>query len=507
MPILLNDFNGDSLLTVIENQVRLASSNNNFDWIFYAMTCYFKQEATEKLAKKINDILGNKLFGFHILIDKDEWFKESLNDKLYLENLSNITKLSIDDISLIPISAKNNKLFHSKSYALIHSSDKNIDNYKGFAFVTSGNLTNAGLEKNIEIGHIVYDNDSLRNFTDIFFYLKENYTLSEEDLAEQKEFMLAFNLLSNGSFYHQWQQQHQIDLKFRLKLSAEEKKRRRNKTNRPEIDLGYDIDQETESFSRDPINIELFFNKFPKPIPDKFLGTYSIDTLLGKWVPNKISELIEAELNNTTNIYIQIFKENITQNMDTYLKELKSDIDYLKARDIIDWNDEHNRNAIPKWEKRVTQIYQDQNLIKLLLWKYEKIPVVINSIEERTLILTLYQRLKNLYNPSIKRNGVGKILSENEHDNLNKYFNEFFKEIVNKAEEELKNNKLSDLYKPDNKRKNFCAIVNPGNQIVTGVFIRLIFYPDRGFTYKTSENSEEKFCPIENLVTFKIINS
>ncbi len=320
MPVLLNDSTGHSLLSIIEEQIKLFGKDINSRWIFYAMTCYCKQEASETLLKKLQELIGNKLFGFHLLIDKDEYFKESLYLDSFMVHLRGITQLPIEDISLTPISAKNNKLFHAKSYALINYNHKNSDDYEGFAIVTSANLTNSGLERNLEIGQVFDTKDSLRQFYDIFHNLKNNYTLSQQELSKRKEFHQAFNFLLSGSFYHQWQQKHLVDLRFRLKLSDEEKKKRRDITGKPERYLGYDSDQENESFSKDPIDVESFFEKFPKPIPDKLLGRYSIDTLLGRWVPNKISNLLENELNNMSNIYINLLQKNIADKMDQYLK-------------------------------------------------------------------------------------------------------------------------------------------------------------------------------------------
>ena len=509
MPILLNEDSSNSFLSILENQMKRISSDHNATWIFYAITCYFKQDAAKKVAKSISSVLHKNLSGFHILIDKDEWFKECLDLDIFVEDICRITNLSANDVSFTPISPKPNKLFHAKSYSLIKSNSSILSNYEGFGIVTSANLTNAGLEKNIEIGQLMYDSNSLEDFFNIFWKLKNNYVLSEQDLAEEKEYQQAFNILSSGSFYHQWQQKHKIDLRFRLKFSEKEKKRRKNKTDEPERYLGFDSDQETESISKDPINIKSFFEQFPKPIPDNFLGRYSIDTLLGNWVPKTISDLIEEELNKMTDIYINILQNKLEKEIDEYLKELEDAVESFKRSEIIDWTEEDNVNAISRWKKRVMQISQDKNLLKLLLWQYEKIPISLDSIQERNFIFTLYKRLKEFYNPNINRQGVGQILSENNHGQIN---NDFFKDLVKEAEKKLETNRVGDLYKEDNQDKKFCALVKPSNQIINGVFIRLlcskqisIFEEDRDkFVYKN--NDEQKSCLIENLVTFKIIN-
>ena len=103
-------FNGDnqSFLDFIEEHTQKLSKINSYK--FYAMTCYFKQEATEKLAKSIKGILGNGLSEFHILIDKDEYCKELL-DINFIDKLENITGLPSKNISITPVSST--KQFHA----------------------------------------------------------------------------------------------------------------------------------------------------------------------------------------------------------------------------------------------------------------------------------------------------------------------------------------------------------------------------------------------------------
>jgi hypothetical protein len=523
---------------------------------FYAMTCYFKQDATERLAASIQDILDNRLCEFHLLIDIDQYCKELLEIDLFISKLQIITGLPTKNISITPISLHSTRgNFHAKAYAVINC-DHKIEpqpQYQGFGIVTSANLTNRGIKENIEIGHIFDDNNSLSDFYNIFMNLKDNYSISEEELEErlqkQRESQKAVNLLSLGNFYHKWQQEHLIDLRFPLKLSKKAKERRKNKANEIDIklnNLGYKSEKE-ENPSKKPIDIEEFFKLFPKPIPDNqnILAKCSIDTLLGKWIPNKVSDLIEAELKLSTDVYIKILKEHLQKNMSNYEKELKSNIKELEIDSIIDSNDEDHTKAISKWKERIVRILQDENLLKLLLWKYEKMPISLNSIQDPNLILTLYNRLTEFYNDTQTRKEVGDILSDkNNHERIK---SADFERIYIEFKEKFIINRLGDVYKLitstlslyllyfitkfkfselyylikfylflSSRKKYFCAIVKPNNQIITGIFIRL----EKALTqekylnleqisgeliYKTEASKEEKILLLENLVTFKII--
>jgi hypothetical protein len=549
-------FNVDnqSFLDFIKDHTRKLSKINSYK--FYAMTCYFKQDATEKLAESIHAILGNSLCEFHLLIDIDQYCKELLEIDLFISKLQIITGLPTKNISITPISLHSTRRnFHAKAYAVINC-DHKIEpqpQYQGFGIVTSANLTNRGIKENIEIGHIFDDNNSLSDFYNIFMNLKDNYSISEEELEErlqkQRESQKAVNLLSLGNFYHKWQQEHLIDLRFPLKLSKKAKERRKNKANEIDIklnNLGYKSEKE-ENPSKKPIDIEEFFKLFPKPIPDNqnILAKCSIDTLLGKWIPNKVSDLIEAELKLSTDVYIKILQEHLQKNMSNYEKELKSNIKELEIDSIIDSNDGDHTKAISKWKERIVRISQDENLLKLLLWKYEKMPISLNLIQDPNLILTLYNRLTEFYNDTQTRKEVGDILSDkNNHERIK---SADFERIYIEFKEKFIINRLGDVYKLitstlslyllyfitkfkfselyylikfylflSSRKKYFCAIVKPNNQIITGIFIRL----EKALTqekylnleqisgeliYKTEASKEEKILLLENLVTFKII--
>jgi hypothetical protein len=554
-------FNVDnqSFLDFIEYHTRKLSKINSYR--FYAMTCYFKQDATEQLAESIHAILGNSLCEFHLLIDINEYCEELLDIDSFIADLEKKTRLSSKNISITPISPSPKPLFHAKGYALINCDHRSEAYYQGFGIITSANLTNGGIYKNIEIGHIFDDNNSLRDFYNIFMNLKNNYSITEQELEErlqkQRKSQKVVNLLlSIGRFYHKWEQEHIIDLRFPIKLSQKAKKTRKNKANEIDIklnNLGYKLDKE-ENPSKKPIDIEDFFKLFPKPIPDNpsILGICNIDTLLGKWIPNQVSDLIERELLLSTDVYIKILQEHLQKNMSNYEKELKSNIKELEIDEIIDSNDGDHTKAISKWKERIVKISQDENLLKLLLWKYEQIPISLNSIQDPNLILTrlhnlILTRLHNLYQPNINRKGVGKIFSDNSKNNYEAINSDSFNGIYIEVQEKFIINRLGDVYKLitstlyllyfttkfnfselyclikfylflSNREKYFCAIVKPNKQTISGVFIRLENalkqqeYLDLGkisgqLIYKTEASKEEKTLLLENLVTFKIVEN
>ncbi|MGB3637909.1 MAG: hypothetical protein WBA39_10100, partial [Rivularia sp. (in: cyanobacteria)] len=173
-----------------------------------------------------------------------------------------------------------------------------------------------------------------------------------------------------------------------------------------------------------------------------------------------------------------------------------------------------NNEAISKWTDKIKNIIKDKNLLKLLIWEYEKIPMSINSVQEPKLILTIYERLKQFYNTDSNRLGVGDILSIHDRHNI---LNDFiYEKFVTEAEEKLRKNSIGDLYKKENKGKIFYALIKPQNQILTGCFVNFDYCQQSlfknsmydnsiyGFNYKKSKNENKQIRTEVELITFKI---
>ena len=524
MPILFNQSDSDSLLSVIKREVAKAATMSRHDWIFYAITCYFNPQTAEELIRQIKQILGSSLLEVHILIDVNEWIKQCVNRDEFVHTICQIASLAKGNVSFTPISYES-KLFHAKSYALISSEvTPTADNDNGFAIVTSGNLTVSGLTNNIEIGHIDRNADSLNDFVNLFSMLRDNYAVSPEQEAEQREFQLAVKVLSSGNFYHIWHPS--FDLIFRLTLSPKERKRLRELANNEETQKKIEtfFTQEIKTIKEDPINIQAVFDICPKVIPGDFWANYSIDTLLGQWVPSGISKLIDDELEQIMEIFEPLLNEiGNPQKIDEYVINLRDYVDRKFKDNFIEFN-EDNLLAVETWQKRVKRFFNDKNLLKAFICKYEKINFPISQME-RDFILTLYQRIKDFYGSSRTSKGLGKTLAGLEDENL--YNNLVGDEtnitievtdLVNKAKQRLNNNRMGELDE---------AKISPGDNFVAfevqienkddkeiknykrldAIFLRLEDSSENSrkdiLVYQKQDDDEEKKISVRKLRTFK----
>jgi hypothetical protein len=118
-------------------------------------------------------------------------------------------------------------------------------------------------------------------------------------------FLLALALFSSGAFYHRWQGSLSAEIRFKLTLT---KTGRKAWTSGAGAFRRYRSDSDT--ISRDPLNIEQVFDKIPKPFPDWFWRTYATDTLLGYWLPDPIAMIVDRKLSDQMEPYMTAIQEH-----------------------------------------------------------------------------------------------------------------------------------------------------------------------------------------------------
>ena len=511
MPILFNESDSKSLSNFIKEKVTQLSSIDENEWVFYAITCYFNPKIMIDLICDIKNILDDTLSEIHLLVDANEWLKQSMTISEFINPLHRKLGLKIRDISWTPIDCPS-KLFHAKSYALISSKQGLKSDYNGFVLVTSGNFTKSGLNNNVEIGQIVYDHNSLDQFVKLFFKLKDEYALSPQKEAEQQKFQSASQFVAKGKFYHTWHPS--LDLKFRLTLSAKEKERlyelANNEETRKNIE-NFTLNQ-INSITDNSINLKSIFNICPKPIPGDFWGTYSIDTLLGQWVPNEISQLIENEVNLTKEIFKDLIQEiSNPEKIKEYYTTLQDFVQRKLNENVIEF-DVYNSSSVQTWRNKVDRVLNDKNLLNTFICDYETIEF---SNLESDLLFKVDQRIKDFYYKPGFHIGVGKLFAEfQENSDFN--FNKIeFEKLVAQAKNRLIKNRIGDLEEIKSKPK-FVAfkieeeitIVEDGSTIVKG-YKRIdgIFLDKNGkiLVYKDINDKKVKEIAIDDsLIVFKI---
>ncbi|MBD2019494.1 hypothetical protein H6F43_04750 [Leptolyngbya sp. FACHB-36] len=427
MPHLVNYANQQTLLNHLEQAVRETRINGE-DCVLYAVTCYFDREAAEKLVACINEALKavqGRLTQVHIFIDIGDWSKYRGDGKELVSCISRRVGLEKNKIEFIPINFKG-RLFHVKSYGLVSSKTQ-----KGFLATTSGNLTRRGLgiheNSNIEIVEITHDSASLSQFIRITKELREDYCASRKLIAEQDDFVLALRILQAGEFYHKWEGNLSSAVRFQLTLT--EKGKESQKVNK--IFKGYQSD--SNSILRDPLNLQQVFSKIPKLFPERFWAAYSVDTLLGRWVPRGIANLVDETLEKDFLPYLKKIEEiTSVENLKLKEAEIREEVEIFKKKDYIEGDVD---KLVSGWRDRAEKFHSKQELIKLCIYKYEKVPEILDSANRR-LVRQTFECLRDQLEIPSRRQGIKaslKIIIESRARNLE----EKLEELESKARREF----------------------------------------------------------------------
>ena len=310
-----------------------------------------------------------------------------------------------------------------------------------------------------------------------------------------------------------------MDLKFRLTLSAKEKERlyelANNEETRKNIE-NFTLNQ-INSITDNSINLKSIFNICPKPIPGDFWGTYSIDTLLGQWVPNEISQLIENEVNLTKEIFKDLIQEiSNPEKIKEYYTTLQDFVQRKLNENVIEF-DVYNSSSVQTWRNKVDRVLNDKNLLNTFICDYETIEF---SNLESDLLFKVDQRIKDFYYKPGFHIGVGKLFAEF-HENRELSLNNFefeesdfslnnleFEKVVTQAKNRLKENRTGDLKKIESKQKFIAFKVEDGSKTAKG-YKRIdgIFLDKNGkiLVYKDINDKKVKEIAIDDsLIVFKI---
>ena len=402
---LVNLSQDESLLSCIERAVRETTGKNGRR-SFYAVTCYFDVEAIYILATRLAKSLKEKdarLTSFYIFVDIRDWAKCRISRDDIRRNISERISINIQKINIFPVYF-NGKLFHAKGYGLVSELDKITNKRRGFVVTTSGNLTKRGLgvdsESNIEILNITKDSDSINDF----FNLIKELSVAEEYISKQDEFLLALSIFSSGDFYHKWEGGLSDRVRFSLELNAKGEKEYKTKNS-----IFNEYKNESNTISKDPIDLQVVFENFPKPFSRQFWATYSVDTLLGRWIPRDIAAMVDEKLKDDAEQYIVAINEATTPRILEFIKrKLLMEVKFFKDQQYIDGNP---KEIVDSWIVKVEKFRKNHDLIKCRIFNYEKIPELLDS-SNRTLIMQTFNGLQERLNMGVQHKGVKSLIRE-----------------------------------------------------------------------------------------------
>ncbi|SDX45420.1 hypothetical protein [Thiocapsa roseopersicina] len=419
-----------TLLQHIKDAIEKTTANDE-ERTFVAFTCYIDRDAIDELISAVQSSIikqGGHLARVLLFVDAGEWAKQRI-DRNELKRLVRDRTGLIKRVTIAP-AWFGGKLFHAKCYALIGPRDDS-NRRKGFVVLTSGNLTKRGLglvrNHNVEFLHVSQDADLLEEVSCIAKSLENERRPPKEYDQRHADLMVALELFGSGVFYHKWTSTLSSVGRFTLTLTEAG----RNASIRSDNPFS-DYESKRETVSREPIQLNQVFENVGRVFPRMFWAYYSVDTLLGRWVPQSVAAVIDERLVSDVCKYVDEIKRiaNDKQLADTKRILCDEVSGYFREGYI-----EETENVVDRWHDRVRQFRDDKEAVKLNIINYEKVPDVLDSAN-RSLVLKMFKGVRDRV--SVVRNPKGlklTIASYLEGQNVN--LDDAFSDLAGRAREEL----------------------------------------------------------------------
>jgi hypothetical protein len=412
MIYLFNQPESESLISFIEDKVDFTIGNKS-GWTLYIMTCYITINGLDNLFVSLaNSFEQNKLVKVKILVDKDEWAKlfffnkeRVLKDRIKkLKNINKNVDINTSDISVKPVNS--DKLFHAKSFALIN------ENFEGFIISTSANLTERGLNKNLEFGDFVQNSTDLnQQYVNLFSEIEEKALGGNEKIL--RDIAEAELILSMGVFY----------TKINTLDTACSVDKSQNAINEDQTFRKKSLSDNKQSISYRLVDHIAIKKILPPLVPSQLITHYSIETLIGRWIPHQINQLmIEERTNEYLNAYIDFMTDRYFNpiSIENEKEALKISIENHIKKEEINTYDKKSRFA---------SLFIDECVIKM-----EKAGFINNSRDYNDSILGIffdYRKLEEIEFEDVPNNLKKAILKEIKNSIKRKKLNGYkLKELI-----------------------------------------------------------------------------
>jgi hypothetical protein len=389
--LMLTNAPGTQAATLFETIKRVAceTTRSGARRHIYVITCYFDPDALRKFASSMRTTIkteGGRLTGITVAVDVGEWLRCQLSEKALAREMAGATGVPLKFVNVLPVQFPG-RLMHAKAYAAIQPGEEKEK--KGFVVITSGNATSPGLglreRSNLELATVLTDPESLSTFEGVISQLAE-HEVSPADALKKDKYLGALALFCRGSFYHKWQGSLGSAIRFKLTLTEKgvaERDRNQATFKRYAPD--------SESMSRDPLQIQGIFEDNPKPFPDAFWRTYGIDTLLGYWLPKSVAKLADEVLGRQVDAYLdEIDRLTAPRRVRRQSLLLEPEVEEWARNGWI----KEDSAVIEAWCNRVEKFRKDRDLLKSRLHPFEKLPEEVLVGESRITVRRTFDLLK-----------------------------------------------------------------------------------------------------------------
>jgi hypothetical protein len=259
-------------------------------------------------------------------------------------------------------------LMHAKSYSVVQRVQGRVGD--GVVWISSGNATTRGLgasraRVNVELSSKSTSRRDVADFLDIWGQLRENEIDIAQAFAQDDIYAFAYALLASGVFLHDWRDALRSQLGVRYTLT--DVGRRSAPGNNELALLGLDLDRATAT--RNPFSAQLDFPP-ARRLPGAFARGYTIDTLLGRWCPCSIWNVVEQTIGQDEafrQFYDALLSATTPQAMDRLVERESKIEDALVARGLVVPDEER----LQRWRGKISWLRKDETRLTRMFLRFE----------------------------------------------------------------------------------------------------------------------------------------
>ncbi|WP_295622832.1 hypothetical protein [uncultured Lamprocystis sp.] len=286
MSIHLQTSNQNSVRQAFVDSVKELTWKENRDHHLMILSCYVDFAAIKRLINSIRETV--RLAEVHLAFEYFEVFRGRQPSEILAE-LRKLERYCGIDIAFKWDVIRLGALMHAKSYAVFQFEAAGGNLSGGVVCVGSGNATSPGLgtapRTNVELSYLSRKQEDLEDFMAVWERLMEDRRNLDAALKRSDAYEFAYSLVACGVFLHDWRDNLTSQICIKYTLTPEGKKA--ISVNDELRLLGFDIDHAT--INRNPLKL----NINPRILPPSFARTYTVDTLLGRWCPISIWNVVE----------------------------------------------------------------------------------------------------------------------------------------------------------------------------------------------------------------------
>ena len=331
----------------------------------HILTCYMDFAAIQCLIRAVSKC--TKLRKVRLIFEYMEIFRSRRPNEVCHE-LEKIQAREPDiEFEFIPVRA--GLLMHAKGYAVVQVRDGTC--IGGIAVTSSGNATIPGLGQarrhNVEISNSARSLKDIRAFLAIMNRLAEKRVGLDDAATREDRFAFHYALLCSGVFLHKWvaSLSSQIALQYRLTKEGRQNIVQLNEEFRNELTL------EQSTVSRQPLQRHGMLGKLATTsLPPQFSRTWTIDTLLGRWCPREVWDIVDHTL--AQNQAFQQFAEEFQMaTRKTELEVICQKEASFENRLVNSGYVEADDERIARWAEKISDIRDDEQRLRRIFFNLE----------------------------------------------------------------------------------------------------------------------------------------